>query len=394
MKDEMNDRDLSRRDFLRRAAGAAAALGVASAGLGGGVPAALAGGVAPRKMTYRVLGRTKLKVSALGMGTIRTSSAAVIRRAMDLGINFFDTAECYREGNSEIDLGKALKGRRDKAIVATKWHTDGATPARDLIASVDGSLKRLGMDHVELIQIHGAERPEHVQSEELWKAFTTLKQAGKVRFNGLSTHSNQVEVLRAAIKTGWYDAVLPAHSALTADRIGPVLSEARAAGVGVIIMKALLPAHEATRIGAFKALKGNSYQQSIQWMLRDKSVSTVIVDMPSFDLLEEDYAAVVGAPMSQAQLEDYEGAVRQIAAGACHMCGACTGQCTQGIRVADVMRHLLYHDGYGDKARAVALYRDLPTNAAACGDCASCPVVCPWGVPVRERLARAHTVLA
>ncbi len=277
--------------------------------------------------------------------------------------------------------------------VATKWHTDGTTPAKELLDSLDGSLKRLGMDHVDLIQIHGAERPEHVQGEELWKAFTTARQAGKVRFSGLSVHGNQVEVIRAAIKTGWYDTVLPAHNALTADRVGPVLAEAKQAGVGVIVMKALAPAHEGKKLEAFAHLKGNPFQQAIQWVLLDKNVATTIVDMPTFDELEEDYAAAA-TPANLAEMKAFEEAVRRFALGTCHLCGACTGQCRGGVRVADAMRSLLYHEGYGDAVRATALYRELPVSAAACGDCADCQVVCPWGVAVRERLAQAHRLMA
>jgi predicted aldo/keto reductase-like oxidoreductase len=389
----MGSDGLSRRDFLRRMAGTAAALG--ASGLGAGVPGALAAAAAKGRggMKYRVLGRTKLKVSELGMGTIITGSAAVIQRAMDLGITYFDTAECYREGNSEIDLGKALQGRRDKVVVATKWHTNGHTPAEDLIGSLDASLKRLGMDHVDLIQIHGAETREQVESDELWSAFTTARQAGKVRFNGLSAHSNQAEVIRTAIKTGRYDAVLPAHNALTADSVGPAIAEAHKAGLGVIVMKALAPVHEGKRSEAFQDLPGNPYQQAIRWVLRDPNVSTTIVDMPNFDELTEDYQAVV-TPASEAEMERFEGAVRRVAMGSCHLCGACTGQCPRGVRVADIMRHVLYHDGYGNRARATALYRDLAVNAAVCADCTTCPVVCPWGVPVRSRLERAHAVLA
>ncbi|MGD0113175.1 MAG: aldo/keto reductase [Armatimonadota bacterium] len=386
----------TRRDFLRKAAvGAAAAAGAAS-GMVPGLPAVLAATSKTRNgMRYRVLGRTKLKVSELSFGTIQTKNAEVIRRGMDLGINYFDTSDDYRDGNSEIDLGKALKGRRDKAVVATKWNTDGKTPAADLLKSLDGSLKRLDMDHVDLIQIHGAENEEQVNSDELWEAFTTARKAGKTRFNGFSSHSNQVTVIRAAIKSGRYDAVLPAHSALTADNIGPVLAEAKKAGVGIIVMKALAAVHDGKGSEAFQGLKGNPYQAAIQWVLKDPNVSTVIVDMPTFDELEQNVAAVTGA-VSTAQLEEFEVAVATIAAGTCHLCGACTGQCPAGVRVADIMRYMLYHDGYGDESRALGLYRALPASstAAACADCGKCRAVCPWGVPVRSRMERAHAVLA
>jgi predicted aldo/keto reductase-like oxidoreductase len=353
-------------------------------------PSAKGGG-----MKHRTLGRTKLQVSELGLGTIKTNNPAVVQRALEVGITYFDTAECYQGGNSEIMLGKGLKGRREEAVVATKWHTNGHTPAKKLLASLDASLTRLGMDHVELIQIHGAESAEQVESDELWEAFTTAKKAGKVRFNGLSTHGNQLEVIRAAIESGRYDAVLPAYNAMLGARLGAAVAEAKKANVGVIIMKALQPVHEGKASEAFTGLRGNPYQQAIQWVLRDKNVSTVIVDMPTFDELEQDRAAVT-TPMTTAELDQFERAAAVIGAGSCHLCGACTGQCPQGVRVADIMRCRLYHDGYGDRERAAELYRALPAgaSAAACGNCPECRVVCPWGVGVRSRLGQVHGLLA
>jgi predicted aldo/keto reductase-like oxidoreductase len=386
---------LTRRDFLKRAAaGAAATAGVAS-GVGLRLPDAPAEQAKKQNgMGYRILGRTKLKVSEISFGTIRTGNAAVIQRGLDLGINYFDTAECYREGNSEIDLGKALKGRRDKVVVATKWHTDGSTPAADLLKSLDQSLQRLNMDHVDLIQIHGAETEAQVNSDQLWEAFTTARQAGKVRFQGFSTHANQVAMIRAAIKNGRYDAVLPGHNAMS-PHITPVIKEAKEAGVGVVVMKALAPAHRGRGAEALQGFTGSIYQKAIQWVLSDPNVCTTIVDMPTFDELEEDVAAVTGT-VTKAELEQFERAVAMIGVGTCHLCGACTGQCPAGVRVADIMRYSLYHDGYGDRARAVSLYRALPpkASAAACDECAECRIVCPWGVPVRSELGRMHAVLA
>ncbi|MFB3881057.1 MAG: aldo/keto reductase [Armatimonadota bacterium] len=389
-------KELSRRDFLRSAALAAAALGAA-----GGIKMSSAGAASdpPAKtdsMERRVLGRTGLQVSVLGLGTIKIANPAVVRTALDKGINFFDTAECYQGGNSEVTLGKGLKGRRDEAIVATKWHTDGSTPAKELLESLDQSLKRLDMDHVDLIQIHGADNAQQVESDQLWEAFTEAKKAGKVRFNGLTCHGNQVEVIQAAIKTGRYDAVLPAYNALIGERVAAVVAEAKKAGIGVIAMKVLQPAHEGkTRSSAFRGLRGNPYQQSIQWVVRDENVSTAIVDMPTFEELSSGCTAVARAA-HMAELGEFEEAVALMSASACHLCGACTGQCPRGVRVSDIMRYRLYHEGYGDRQRAAELYRALPTSAsaAACVSCPGCKVVCPWGVPVRGRLEQMHGVLA
>jgi len=236
---EKENGQLTRRDFLKRTVvGAAVGVG-ATSGLSASWHAGLFAESARGTMGRRTLGRTGLRVSELGLGTIKIENPAVARRALDVGVNFVDTAACYQGGNSEEKLGRALKGVREKVIVATKWHTRGSTPAAKLLESLDGSLKRLETDYIDLIQIHGATRAEQVESDELWDAFLQAKRAGKVRFHGLSTHANQVDVVRSAIATKRYDAVLVSYNAMIAERIGPVLAEAAKADIGVIAMKAL-----------------------------------------------------------------------------------------------------------------------------------------------------------
>jgi hypothetical protein len=391
MSGERAEGGITRRDFLRRAAGAALAAGI-------GVPALVRADAAKERaggMKYRTLGRTKLKVSELGMGCIKIDNPAVVHRALDLGITYFDTAEGYQGGNSEIKLGKALKGRRDEAIVATKWEPWRRQTVAEFVKACDDSLKRLGMDHIDLIQIHGAGNAEQVNNDVLCEAFDQLKAAGKVRFNGVSVHENQAEVIDAVIKNGRYDEVLCVYNALNGEGMRPVIKRAHDAGLGIVIMKALAPAHEGRAGDVFRDVPGSPYQQSIRWVLQDPNVSTVIVDMPTFDELEEDAQAAL-SPGHRAELEAFERAVGKMAMGTCHLCGECTGQCPRGVRVAEVMRYLLYHDGYGDRARAAGLYREMDprARAAACGECDGCRVACPWGVPVRAKMERAHAVLA
>ena len=209
----------------------------------------------------------------------------------------------------------------------------------------------------------------------------------------MTTHGNQVAVTQAAVKSNRYDAVLVTYNSAAKDRMGPLFAEAHEANVGTIAMKVLAAAHEG--LEPLPGLAGNAYQQAIQWVLRDPNVSTAIVDMPTFEELDEDVAAV-GMRLEEARLEAYERAAEQATAGACHLCGACTGQCPRGVQVADIMRYDLYANGYGDRARAAELYRALPVGqcAAMCRDCSECTVVCPWGVPVRSRLGSAHATLA
>ncbi|MFD5873587.1 aldo/keto reductase [Streptomyces sp. NPDC060322] len=152
-------------------------------------------------MKYRTLGRTGIKVSPYCLGAMmfgamgnpdHDESVRIIHKALDAGINFVDTADAYSRGESEEIVGKALKGRRDEVVLATKAHLPmGDDPnmrgnsRRWLVRALEDSLRRLGTDHVDLFQVH---RPDpDTDVEETLSALTDLVRAGKVRNIGAST---------------------------------------------------------------------------------------------------------------------------------------------------------------------------------------------------------------
>ncbi|MEV0956808.1 aldo/keto reductase [Streptomyces sp. NPDC049951] len=152
-------------------------------------------------MKYRTLGRTGIKVSPYCLGAMmfgamgnpdHEESVRIIHKALDAGINFVDTADVYSRGESEEIVGKALKGRRDQVVLATKAHLPmGDDPnqrgnsRRWLVRALEDSLRRLGTDHVDLFQVH---RPSpDTDVEETLSALTDLVRAGKVRSIGAST---------------------------------------------------------------------------------------------------------------------------------------------------------------------------------------------------------------
>src|SRR3954453_18765738 len=154
-------------------------------------------------MEHRTLGRTGVHVSKLCLGTMmfgawgntdHEDSIRIIHRALDAGINFVDTADVYSAGESEEILGKALKGRRDDVVLATKFFMPmGEDPNRrggsrgGIVRAVEDSLRRLGTDWIDLYQIH---RPdEDVDVEETLGALTDLVQQGKVRYIGSSSYA-------------------------------------------------------------------------------------------------------------------------------------------------------------------------------------------------------------
>ncbi len=172
-------------------------------------------------MKYRVLGKTGLKVSEVGFGawaiggnahgnsygpTDDKASLEAVKKALDLGCNFFDTADVYGHGHSEELLGKALEGRRDEVVIATKVGGDfyHGTPRMNftpehLIFALQKSLERLRTDYVDVYQLHNPP-VQLVKNPSLFKVLDDLKKTGKIRHHGISIHDPAEGIL--AMKTG------------------------------------------------------------------------------------------------------------------------------------------------------------------------------------------------
>lgn len=200
-------------------------------------------------MQYRTLGRTGLRVSAVGLGTMvhaghfgpmkDEESLSAIEAALDLGVNFIDTSDAYGAGSSETLLGKALKGRRDRVVLATKGGNTLVGPNRgrrdfsvDYISRVmDESLRRLQTDTIDLYQLHNP-TVDVIASEEIWELLERRKKEGKIRYYGVSI--NTIEEGIAAVRSGRCDTIQIEYNLLVQEPSREVFPLARQAGVGVI----------------------------------------------------------------------------------------------------------------------------------------------------------------
>ena len=203
-------------------------------------------------MELRPLGRTGVQVSKLCLGTMmfgdwgtkdHDESIRIVHRALDAGITFVDTADVYSAGESEVILGKALKGRRDDIILATKAHMPMSDDAnhrgnsrRWIVREVEESLRRLGTDWIDLYQIHRWDPA--VDLDETLGALTDLVRAGKVRYLGHSTFppATIVEAQWTAERRGRERFVTeqPPYSILVRNIENEVLPVAQRYGMGVI----------------------------------------------------------------------------------------------------------------------------------------------------------------
>ena len=407
--------DLSRRDFL------AAGLALPAAGLRvtddpPRPPEKSPARPESAKLSYRTLGRTGLKVTSLGFGCMTTSDPTVIRRAADLGINLFDTARVYQNGNNERMVGAALKDVRQRVIISSK---SVARTREGLLADLDTSLRELGTDYLDIWYLHNRNDPGEV-TDDLLEAQRVAKQSGKIRFAGVSTHFNMDKVLAHQAKLGQTDVVLTTYNfamrsvdaSQNANRDAPktdmaeAIRSARKAGLGIVVMKVM--AGGVNRVLRGDRVYGADPQElgkrlgqpgvpvaAIRWALRNESVDTAEVCMTDHDELDENLRAMA-EPYTEKDEKLLTAQLARIDPSYCRMCGACGGACEKGVPVPDVLRFLTYAEGYGQFALAREHFLGMPQAAreARCSDCTSCSFRCAYGVAFRETLTHAQEMLA
>ena len=353
-----------------------------------------------RVRRYRRLGRTGAEVSDISMGCGQLRDPAVARDALARGVTYFDTAPDYSDTASERALGEAIRGRRDEVFLATKFcraegHLLNETPVPEIVATVEGSLRRLGTDHIDLIHIHSCDRLDRLLAPNIHEAFDLLKAQGKVRFLGVSTHTpNLEEVANAAIDSGRFDVMMLAYHFGMWPHFGHILAKAKTHDVGVVAMKTLKGAKH-TNLAPFRREAGSYAQSAFRWVLSNPDVSCLVVSFAKPQHVDE-YLAASGTalmPADETRLRAYD---TLVAGDYCQPhCGVCLPSCPHELAVHDVLRYRMYAKDYGWEREGMRLYAALDRDAHTCLTCpAPCAGSCPHGVPIRATMLDAHRTLA
>jgi aryl-alcohol dehydrogenase-like predicted oxidoreductase len=383
----MKKNDINRRRFLLGLAGAPLIGGCATTGKEEKAEEA-------RIVKYNTLGKTGLKVSDISLGA--ATEASVLHYAYDRGINLYDTAEQYNNGQHEVDLGKAFKTKRDKVIVINK-HLHGFTSKisrKDVIDRFDASLKRMDTDYIDIAMIHHLADTETIGNEELMGAYETLKKQGKFRHFGFSTHDTE-KVCPAAIASGLFEVMLVIYNGVQYPNRSEMITRARESGIGVLAMKTMA-GRQQDRIKELVGEKTTFSQAAIKWALTDPSVDSVLISMRTFEHIDE-YLPASGKSLTEADgkvLEKYTAAVDQ---HYCRIgCTACQARCPHSVAVNDIMRFGMYYENYGEEKQALQEYAALDDacKAEACRTCSGeCEAACPHRLSIRERLVKYDHLL-
>jgi len=403
MSKDRSEPDLARRRFLICSTAATLGLGVLDLGRH-----AWAAPSPPQIRRFRRLGRTGLEVSDISFGSSRTTDPDLVRYALERGVNYFDTAEGYKDGRVEETLGEALQGQRDRVLLASKVKAEAETPRAEIMQHLEASLRRLRTDHIDVYFNHAVNEVARLENGEWFEFADRAKKQGKIRFTGMSGHGGKlVECLDFALDNDLVDVILcgynfgqdPSfHQRFTArldwvavqPDLPRVLERAHGQGVGVIAMKTLRGA----RLNDMRPYErdGASFAQAaFRWVLSNPSVDALIISMTSREKIDEFVGASGGPAPGGEALGLLEGYLLSSRDGYCnHGCDACEGSCPQGVPISEVLRTRMYATDYGDPDYARREYAQLTVNAAPCLSCSLRPCLgkCPQGLEI-PRLTRS-----
>ena len=380
---------MNRRDFLKLGIMTATTTAVGLSSIGGIFEAATANAQSIPNPAYRTLGRTGMKVTVVSFGAMLTPEHEVMRAALDLGVNYIDTARRYMSGRNEEIVAKALKGIRDRVYVATKTLATSHTK-KDIFRDVETSLSKLQIDYLDVIQLHNLDSKERIFIPETREALTELRKQGKVRFFGVTTHTNQAEVVNALVddREKFFDMALVAYNFKSVPEIKEAISRAAKAGIGIVAMKTQAGGYKTDALGPV-----SPHQAALKWVLQDKNVTCAIPGMRDMQMLKDDIA-VMGMRLTRTDEKILERYSEAISPYYCHLCAQCEPTCPQNVAISTINRSLMYAESYGSMELARATYREIERNASvyACLSCHECVAHCVNGINIADKMHKARAL--
>jgi len=377
-------KSLDRRNFLKLSAAGAAGGLLAGAGTAGASVRGTDTVEQSNGIIHRTLGRTGLKVPVVNLGVMRVDNPRIVTMALNGGMTLLDTAHGYQNGRNEEMLGELLKDRpRDSYYMCTK-----VNPRREVftvpqfIDMFEISLDRLKTDYVDILYLHAQSNREGTLHENYLEALTRMRDQGKTRFVGVTTHSNEPEVIRAAVESDIYDVVCTAYNFKMEQftEIKKAIAEAAGAGLGVIAMKTMAGAYwDSERKDPINT------KAALKFALQNENIHTSIPGVTAFHELEDNFEvnrdiSLTGEELRDLRLNDQKGGLF------CIGCEECLEQCPHGMPIPDFMRTFMYAYGYRDLSLARSTMDSLELCGDKCDNCDACRVTCTQGFNVAGRI--------
>jgi predicted aldo/keto reductase-like oxidoreductase len=409
---------IDRRNFLK--AVGAAGLAPAFAGMTNNEPNAPDKTQQPKfpQVPKRKLGKTGVEIPCLSLGANRLDNQTILRAAFQWGVNYWDTANSYVGGNSEIEIGKFLSKNPDarkQLFIVTK--ASGAKTVADVEERLADSLKKMNTEYIDLYYgVHGLSDPAQL-TDELKQWVENAKKRKLIRFFGFSIHKNNAQCLTAVAKLGWIDALMTSYNfrLMQDNEITDAVDACHKAGVGLIAMKTIAFSIQERRqmeaggqidteqdkklIQHFLQRGFTEEQAKIKAVLEDERFSSACVGMNNVATLTPNVAAVLDkTKLTQAD----KNILKQYAEATCTgYCAGCADICDSVLPdtpyVSDIMRYLMYYNSYGDRQHARQLFAQIPgsiRNKLLSIDYSAAETRCPQQLPIGKFVAEAVSKLA
>lgn len=356
-----------------------------------------------RNLMTRKLGRTGIVIPVVNMGVMNSGNPDLVKRSYEFGVRYFDTAAYYQRGKNEQMVGQALKDLkvRDDVVIGTKVFLPhqrrgiGASEIKEFfLKTAHESLERLQTDYVDILYSHNVSDTGYLNNAGVLEALNELKDSGKTRFIGFTTHTNMNMCIRDATASGSYDVVTTAFNYAMADDddFHDTLTKASTAGIGIIAMKTQCAQYWYRQY--IPQSDQPFYEGSImhtavlKWVLRHPFITAAIPGYTTFEQMDEDLPVAYDleyTPEERGFLEDRN--VR-LSLGYCRQCRDCVERCPYGVDVPTLMRAHMYAFCYPNPHETREALRSIPEGKGldACSGCSSCSVSCSGNIDIGQRI--------
>lgn len=368
-------------------------------------------------MDYRDFGKTGIKISRLGFGAMRLpminvggkrvideeQAIAMIHRGFELGINYIDTAWIYHDGQSEILVGNALKGWRDKVYLSSKYPFEEP----NLRETLEKQLTKLDTDHLDFYHFHGIGSWvfQHKSYDKALKEIVQAKEEGLINHISFSFH-DKPEVMDKLIDVGIFESVLCQYNLL--DRSNEAaLANAKRRGLGTVVMGPVgggrisgMPPGIAKALGI--PVKSNA-ELALRFVFANPNIDCALSGMSSMAQVEENAATASNlSPLSPQEVDGINAAMaenKKLADLYCTGCNYCGPHCPQQVNIPQIFQAMNYYRIYGIKEYSQNMYDEIGKvdwskgqKADACIECGSCETHCPQKIEIRKQLKECRTV--
>ncbi len=406
----------------------------------------------PQIKEYRTLGRTGFKASDISLGSGGVKEANVVRYAYDSGINYFDTAETYGNGDSERSIGEAMQFMdRKKIFITTKLQIKDKDTKETILDRFGKCQERLKTDYLDALYMHSVKNASLYNNEHFHAAVKQLKADGRLKHAGISNHGprskkhdSMEKVLCAAAEDGRFDLMLLVYSFLNKEEGEKIIAACKKNNVGATAMKTAPGAINApvydpdnltedmeeyiervskrgvSREDALVRVKNWCKEQSenevkskpfvekygiktedqlqkasLQWVLNNTDMHSVCVSMNDFEMMDK-IIPFSGTKLSHSNAEFLKDYGKVFNNQYCrHACSDCFTACPNEIPVSTIMRYAAYYHRQGREKLAMQKYARLNgKDASICETCdAQCVNACPHAVNIQASMVNAHSML-